>query len=390
MYSKRPGKNSKGSVGVESFQGRLRLRLPRELFNGKQKYLSLGLPDTDINRRIAEAKANLIEADIRLERFDYTLAKYGKQQSQAQLTVVETLKGTSMSIAQLWARFFEHKRSSLKPKTVEKYENLAILFDKLDGLDTSDALAVKKKLEDVTTIPRTKDGLMYISAACKWGVKHKLISSNPFEGMSQEMPQHKYITNPNPNAFSEEEREAVIEAFKNDRRKGMNYQKYAPFVEFLFLTGCRPSEAVGLRWKHISEDCASVSFEGALVQVRNKRVPSKGSKNNKVRKLSISSRVQSLLQSIKPEQANPEDLVFPSPDGGSINYRNFSRRAWSNVVKPIKPKTTPYCCRDTFITSQLLKGVPSAVIAKWCDTSTQMIDKNYADKLKLSQMRPMD
>lgn len=390
MYSKRTGRSSKGSVGVEAFQGRLRLRLPRELYNGKQKYLSLGLPDTDINRRVAEAKANLLEADIRLERFDYTLAKYGKQPSQAQLTVVEALKTAGLPICELWARYFDHKRSSLKPKTIEKYENFARLFDKLDGLDTSDALAVKKKLEVVTTTSRTKDALMYLSSACRWGMKHSLVAANPFDGMAQEMPKHKYITDPNPNAFSEEERDAIIEAFKHDHRKGMNYQGYAAFVEFLFFTGCRPSEAVGLRWRHISADCTSVSFEGSLVQIGNKRVPSKGSKNNRTRKLAISPRLQTLLLAIKPENASPNALVFPSPDGDSINYRNFSRRAWAAIVDPIKPDTTPYCCRDTFITLQLLKGVPSAIVAKWCDTSTQMIDKNYADKLKLAQLRPQD
>jgi hypothetical protein len=54
MYSKtNSGKLSKGSVGVETFQGRLRLRLPRQLFGGKQKYLTLGLPDTDTNRPVS-------------------------------------------------------------------------------------------------------------------------------------------------------------------------------------------------------------------------------------------------------------------------------------------------------------------------------------------------
>jgi len=86
----------------------------------------------------------------------------------------------------------------------------------------------------------------------------------------------------------------------------------------------------------------------------------------------------------------PEALVFPAPRGSPLNYRNFSRRAWSKLVDPIKPDTTPYSCRDTFITRQLLQGVPSTVIAKWCDTSTQMIDKDYADRLKLSQLRPRD
>nr|WP_072143599.1 DUF3596 domain-containing protein [Pseudanabaena sp. 'Roaring Creek'] len=57
-------------------QGRLRLRLPIQLFEGKQKYLTLGLSDTKINFKIAEAKAQEIQTDIVLERFDYTLDKY--------------------------------------------------------------------------------------------------------------------------------------------------------------------------------------------------------------------------------------------------------------------------------------------------------------------------
>jgi len=170
----------------------------------------------------------------------------------------------------------------------------------------------------------------------------------------------------------------------------MNYRHYAPFVEFLFGVGCRPSEAIGLRWKHISQDCRFISFEGSLVQIGNKRIYSEGSKNNRTRKIAVSPKIQALLHYIRPESCNSESLVFPSLDGDSINYRNFSRRAWSSVVTPIKPDTTPYSCRNTFVTAQLLKGVPSTVVAKWCETSTQMIDKNYADKLQLTQQQPLD
>jgi hypothetical protein len=75
MYASKD-RQSKDTVGVEAFQGRLRLRLPRQLFDGKQKYLTLGLSDTKINLKIAEAKAQEIQTDIVLERFDYTLDKY--------------------------------------------------------------------------------------------------------------------------------------------------------------------------------------------------------------------------------------------------------------------------------------------------------------------------
>lgn len=75
MYASKDRQN-KGTISVEVFQERLRLRLPRQLFEGKQKYLTLGLSNAKINLKIAEAKAHEIESDIVLERFDYTLDKY--------------------------------------------------------------------------------------------------------------------------------------------------------------------------------------------------------------------------------------------------------------------------------------------------------------------------
>jgi integrase len=383
-------KNAKGSVSIEAFQGRLRLRLPRQLFDGKQKYLTLGLPDTVVNRRLAEAKAMLMESDIKLERFDVTLVKYGAKQTPIPLPSDASGPVSSLSILELWEQYFADKRSGLKPKTIEKYDNFTRLFEKIGPLPVGEALAIKKQLELITTKARTKDALMYLSAACKWGIQYGFVASDPFVGMSSAMPKHRYMVDPQPNAFTEEERDRIIQNFQTDQRKGINYRAYAPFVEFLFLCGCRPSEAVGLCWKHIDANCQRVSFEGSLVQVGHQRVRSEGSKNNRTRKLTVSNRLQALLKRIKPTEMDAESLVFPSLDGDSINYRNFARRAWKAVVDPIKPNTTPYCCRDTFITVQLLKGVSSAVIAQWCDTSTHMIDKNYADKLKLTQLQPED
>ncbi|MEO0537524.1 MAG: hypothetical protein AAF215_27145 [Cyanobacteria bacterium P01_A01_bin.123] len=120
---------------------------------------------------------------------------------------------------------------------------------------------------------------------------------------------NRYQVDPKPNAFTEEERDRTIDAFKEDSRKGMNYRHYAPFVEFLFLVGCRPSEAIGLQWKHISEDFSFVHFDSSLVQIGNRRVRTQGSKNNRTRQIAVSQRVQALLQSIKPENPDPESLV---------------------------------------------------------------------------------
>lgn len=379
------GKERIGRVTVESFRDSLRLRWT---LNSKTYSLTVG-KDSREALKAAKAKAQAIDSDIAFDRFDPTLEKYGKSATVLELVSVIQVN-EQPGLRELWDSFLSDKLPTLKAKTQDEYCNFTKLLDKIEQNLSFDALQTKQALLRVTTTDQTRRMLQYLAACCDWGIKHRLISDNPYKGLSSDMPKRKSVTHPEPNAFTKEEREAVISAFSNDKRPGMNYSHYAPIVEFWFLTGCRPSEAIGLTWGKVAEDYSRITFSGSIQTVRGVQVWSEGSKNNKSRTIAISSGIEQLLKLIRPESASPDDLVFPSPKGKAINYPNFLSKVWSKIVDPIKPGTTPYNCRDTFVTLQLLKGVPSAVIAKWCDTSTEMIDKNYADKLKLSQLRPID
>lgn len=48
--------------------------------------------------------------------------------------------------------------------------------------------------------------------------------------------------------FNRAEIAAIVQGFEADRY----FKHYTPFVKFLFMTGCRTSEAVGLQWKHLT------------------------------------------------------------------------------------------------------------------------------------------
>ena len=379
------GKERVGRVTIERNGDYVRLRWTLQ---GKTYSLNAGKDSRSVIQA-ARAKAGRINEDITEDRFDVTLERYGKQSATVLEVVRPTQPKEEISLRQLWDKFLADKIPTLKAKTQDEYRNFTKLLDKIDGL-SYDALKTKQALLAVTTIDQTRRMLQYLSACCQWGIRHREIYDNPYDGLASELPKRKSVTHPMPDSFTEQQRDAVIEAFKNDIRPGMNYRHYAPVVEFWFLTGCRPSEAIGLTWGKVSDDCSIVSFEGSIQTVRGVQIWSEKSKNNKSRTLAVSSRVQELLRSLRPETFNPNDWVFPSPKGKAINYPNFLSKIWHQIVDPLKPDTTPYNCRDTFITLQLLKGVPSAVIAKWCDTSTEMIDRNYADKLKISQLRPLD
>ncbi|NEQ28499.1 MAG: site-specific integrase [Microcoleus sp. SIO2G3] len=234
----------------------------------------------------------------------------------------------------------------------------------------------------------TKRVLIQLNAAFKWALKHQKLtgSVSPFEGMASEF-KHNYEKETNPNAFTLDERDRVIEAFKSQQAKGYSYQCYAPLVEFMFLTGCRPNEAIGLQWIDIDPDYRFILFNGGIACIGGKQISSirEGTKaKNKMRKFPINERLRELLQSLP----QADDLVFPSPKGNPIHYNNFSRRAWDTIVDPIKPNTTPYSCRDTFITEQIAKGVSAPIIAKWADNSVKMIEKHYLDMASIDHILP--
>lgn len=103
--------------------------------------------------------------------------------------------------------------------------------------------------------------LVQINACCNWAVSSGLISSNPFRGMAAEIKLPKSQASEHDiNPFSASEREEIIQAFESDKY----YSHYTSLVRFLFSTGCRPSEAVALQWKHISSDFRLITCEQAV------------------------------------------------------------------------------------------------------------------------------
>ena len=288
----------------------------------------------------------------------------------------------------------EYKSPHVSPKTINgTYDPVTAHLGKCrtDGL--KDPIKFRRELLKVTTESQARRTLMQLSAACKWGIKHKLVDDNPFEGMYLDLSPTQP---PPPMAFTMEERDRIIEAFETDSRPGMNYRHYAPFIKFLFWTGCRPCEAIGLRWGSVTPDCHRVHFHESIVEISGRLERRKEDKTNVKRWFSCPTRLKELLKSMRPEAPEVEELVFKSPKGKTITESNFSDRAWTKVLTQLglevkdNIKMTPYNCRDTFITLQALQGHSSTTIARWVGNSSEVIEKRYLDKMKLDHLKPTD
>ncbi|NET34036.1 MAG: site-specific integrase [Cyanothece sp. SIO1E1] len=176
------------------------------------------------------------------------------------------------------------------------------------------------------------------------------------------------------NPFTRQERDRIITAFQQSHY----YSFYAPLVEFLFLTGCRPSEALALMWKTVGPK--QIKFEQALVYDGNKLVLKPGLKTQRFRKFPVNAQLAHLLQSIKPVDGYSEPLVFPDRRGPFINWGNFTSRGWKRILASLTDieYRKPYQTRHTFCSLCREAGIASIQIAKWVGNSAKMIDRIYA------------
>jgi integrase len=231
--------------------------------------------------------------------------------------------------------------------------------------------------------------LLCLNACFIWAMDCNLTDANPFASVMQGL---KVNATYHPDPFSQEEVRAILETFKTHRY----YSYYYPYVKFLFLTGCRPEDAVGLCWKHVNLDEGVIEFREAVnTQFQIRKV----SKTGKPRLFPIGSDLGDLLVRIKAERVLPDDPVFTSRNGQMVRHGNFTRRAWNGYTSPdgklalgivkqliedgkIDHYREPYACRDTFISHCLEQGINPVQVAAWVGNSPEIIHRHYAGVVK--------
>ncbi|WP_427162604.1 tyrosine-type recombinase/integrase [Aliinostoc sp. HNIBRCY26] len=367
-------------VGIEISKGYLRLRFPRTLFEGNQKYLSLGLLDTPENKVAAEMKARQAELDILAGNFDFTLAKY-----RIQVTPVNpSAKKKTYNLLELWEKYTEFKSGQVEESTlVRDYSLIEKRIRQFPTTDINEALLIRNHLLSTYSAETTKRTIKQISACCNWAVLSQLIENNPFKDLGRviktKRKDNTILT------FNKEEINIILDAFRTNKYcakySPLPHSYYTNYVSFLFLTGCRPEEAVALKWKHITS--THITFAEAVpsdVRIR------KDTKTHQTRLFPINGQLRELLDTIG--QGEAEKLLFCNRNGRELNTHNFLNRVWkpilNNLVKDglIRYYLPQYNCRHTFITLCLEAGVSVKQVADLVGNSPEVIYKHYSGVIK--------
>jgi len=351
-------KAAKGSVQIKSSNERLQLVFS---FGGKRHYISTGFSDSAINRKSAEMKARQIELDIASGNFDITLEKYKPNSVLRTVTPIESIGSSEPSLAELWDKFIDYKTPQCAENTMRyTYGVYTGYMKKLPTHDLQRAVEIRDFILKSVPVESARRFITRLSACCDWALESGLIHKNPFVGMAREIKVPKSEAEDcDIDPFTADERDTILQAIANNRfcpkASGFKHSYYLPLITFLFKTGCRPSEAVALKWGHITDDLRQITFQQRAINTRGGRKIAPGLKNGKKRRVfPCNASLRELLQAAKPKEYTPDTLIFPSPEGLLIDTNNFRNRVWKRVLEGLGLRYRKlYQTRHTFITLAL-------------------------------------
>lgn len=357
----------KDIVTISNVKGTLRIRF---WYKGKRISISPGLSYEELSKY--DRLLLTLRLDIENECLDESLDKYRLRKKKEVRPKVYPV--TDLFIE--WVTTYK-KGDISKSGYGAIYHMIKSWGNKVENFPE---LLGKQKLA-ASTYNRRKNSL------CKfieWGIYKGYFKSNPllFTDSMKESKKKKSGRLP----LTNEEVLRFLSAIKGDtfssKYSPVPHSFYYPFFYFIFRTGLRNQEAVGLKVKyidfvkftlHINEVAARESYRGGRLKIF------KETKTGKDRLIPLP---KDLLELLKAQCFNKgsEDLVFTSPQGKIIDAQNLQKRVFKPVLKLLNiPERDLYAARHSFANRCLESQISVANTAYLMGNTPRTIYLHYAD-----------
>ena len=340
----------------------IRLRFTVESVRYEFQPFPRGKWENKRDRQLVTAIATKIENDILAGIFDPTLEKY-RHRTLPDGTRIAQIAPKSKEVELCWLELYNAWVESLclPAHTVAgHYQVLRRQIEKSGNPVLSDICWLLNSEIATSTFNRR---LSILRSLIRWCHEKKLIDADPLTKVVHRKAtveeQQKQEENCRP--FDHDEITRIVKLFRQ------KHPTYAPFVEFMFFTGVRTGEAVGLLWRHIDFSKRLISIKQSVTRERGgyKKVASQPKTRQSIRTLRMSDRVFDLLILIEPQNANPAEFVFKSPTGCVIDHGRFRACYWKPVLAELKiPYRKPYATRHTLLSEALEQGLSVPQVAQ--------------------------
>jgi integrase len=268
-----------------------------------------------------------------------------------------------VSVGEVLMAFLADCEGRVKPKTLHDYKVFLNDFMakhgkvKVSALTT--AMAEQHARKPTWSGSTQNDFLGILASAFTWAERMRLIDRTPLAGLRKPPKASRGA-------------KSVVSAETVQQLLAHADDEFAALVRFLWLTGCRPSEAGGLQVEEVrwEERCAILQEH-------------KTAHRGKVRVIYLSDAALDILREQQAE--HPRGYLFRRPTGGRWTTHSITQK-FARVSRVAGVKVTAYGLRHTFATDALAKGVPDAQVAALMGHSgTATLHKHYSHLTARSQ-----
>ena len=311
--------------------------------------------------KVACAKAQTIDSDIVMERFDTTLASYDP--TRANKLALANKPINLVDIISDYQKTSNDRVSNLVQNNVWKpFNNFmnetkdTTVFELMNAQQLIDVLKERYSISFVETILR---GL--INPAVNIAVATEKVKKNPYLDIPLPKRAKRII-----DCYNDDEIKIILEALKDTR--------YYWFIRMLALTGARPSEIVALSTSDIKNNFIIINKTYTKVGGLKKTT-----KNCVDRAFPINEQIQQVLENVEPEN----NILFPNAEGGYIDANGVRKRYWYYAIQnlivkgSLNRKLRMYSLRSSFITRLIRNGYDIATVARLSGNTPQRILSNY-------------
>jgi integrase len=221
-------------------------------------------------------------------------------------------------------------------------------------------------------------------------INRHLESLKPLCSVFRDIPKLKTKQGESEKPFTKDEIKKISNIFST------KYMDYVHFIQFLFSTGCRTSEAIALTWDCIDYEAKTITIRESIGIAKDGSKVRKATKTGVVRTVPMSYKVELLLRTraiwaTGKDSDNP--IVFHTPRGLLIDIRNFRERIWVQALTDADvPYRSLYNTRHTFC-SHFLNETPDFVklasITHGTKSGVATLQKHYASIVEKVSMPDM-
>lgn len=370
-------------VKISSDRGRLRLRWR---YQNRDFALYLDLEDSYYNRAIAQHTVSTIETDIKLDQFDWSLSKYKRHSKTGK-------SYGGISCDELFEDWIDFKRIHCSERTIEYLRSGALrkaskFFSNtpIERITKRDCRNFYLYLAESNNKSYTiKRQIQSLQSCWQWAIENDYLpgSNNPWQGIANQV---KSDPKTEIKPFTTTEIEKIYAEFASHP----HHYVYLPFLKFLFGTGCRVGEAVGLKWQDLCPEFKTCHIR----RQRSKGRVIEQTKTGNDRSFTLTTTLSQILEQLYYETAPvPEEKIDRDNsdvneyvfivNNAPINDNAFSANIWrKRLEKAGVDYRKLYNTRHTFISHCLTQGMNPILVAQITGHDLKTMYAHYAGFIK--------